>query len=261
MPTFAVEEKVAPKSLLRHRPIGETASQSETGRSSTRKRSTNVTSAIEIVKPRASRTRDDIAEWKYTPASEKIATVPGSQSKAKGRTTQTSSVSQAKKTLARRRSLGKVHPLFYLGGGMVAMLILWMILSVVSGWFTAAWDDLQYGRPRTFQIDARVGHNEQAGTPSHFIALNLNGHIEIIEFPGGDASHARVYIGPQLYGSQADLTPVTLTFADVNGDHKLDMIVNFQGSHIVYINSQGGFRPALPSEQPQIEAALHRLGQ
>src|SRR5215469_16870910 len=80
-------------------------------------------------------------------------------------------------------------------------------------------DDLHYGRPRTFQIDAVVGQNDSASNPSHFIALNLNGRIEVIEFPGGDASKARIYLGPQLYGSGQDLIPVTLSFVDVNANH------------------------------------------
>ena len=32
---------------------------------------------------------------------------------------------------------------------------------------------------------------------------------------------------PQLYGTGADLVPVTLKFEDVNGDHLPDMIVMF----------------------------------
>jgi hypothetical protein len=145
--------------------------------------------------------------------------------------------------------------------GMVAMLLLWTILSAVFGWLGNTINDIRYGRPRTFQTDAWVGHNEQSGTPSHFIAINLNRHIEIIEIPGGDASHARIYVGPQLYGANDDLAPVTLSFVDVNGDHKPDMLITFQGSRIVYINDQGGFRPLLPSERSQAEKFLQHYGQ
>jgi hypothetical protein len=118
----------------------------------------------------------------------------------------------------------------------------------------------RYGRPRTFQTDAYVGHNESPGMPSHFLAVNLQGRIEIIELPGGDASHACIYIGPQLYGSDADLIPVTLSFIDVNGDKKPDMIMNFQGTHVVFINDQGGFRPLRPEERIPVEQFLQRLG-
>jgi hypothetical protein len=155
----------------------------------------------------------------------------------------------------------RLHPFVFLGTGMLVTLALIAVLSIVTTWFTTTLDDLRYGRPRTFQVDAYVGHNESPGMPSHFLAVNLQGRIEIIELPGGDASHARIYIGPQLYGSDADLIPVTLSFLDVNGDHKPDMIINFQGTHVVFINDQGGFRPLRPEERGPVEQFLQRLGQ
>jgi hypothetical protein len=153
----------------------------------------------------------------------------------------------------------RLHPLFFLGVGMLATLALIAVLSIVTNWFTTTLDDLRYGRPRTFQTDAYVGHHESPGTPSHFLAVNLQGRIEIIELPGGDASHARIYIGPQLYGSDADLIPVTLSFIDVNGDHRPDMILTFQGTHVVFINDKGGFRPLHPEERSPVEQFLQRL--
>ena len=161
------------------------------------------------------------------------------------------------KQTTRQRS--RLHPFFFLGVGMLATLALIAVLSIVTSWFTTTLDDLRYGRPRTFQIDAYVGHNESPGNPSHFLAINLHGRIEIIELPGGDASHARIYIGPQLYGSDADLIPVTLSFIDVNGDHKPDMIITFQGTHVVFINDQGGFRPLRPEEHNPVEQFLQHL--
>jgi hypothetical protein len=158
------------------------------------------------------------------------------------------------------RPRSRLHPLFFLGVGMLATLALIAMLSIVTSWFTTTLDDLRYGRPRTFQIDAYVGHNESPGMPSHFLAVNLHGRIEVIELPGGDASHARIYIGPQLYGSDADLIPVTLSFIDVNGDRKPDMIISFQGTQVVFINDQGGFRPLRPEEREGVERFLQRLG-
>ncbi len=158
------------------------------------------------------------------------------------------------------RPRARLHPLFFLGVGILATLALIAVLSIVTSWFATTLDDLRYGRPRTFQVDAYVGHNESPGNPSHFLAINLHGRIEIIELPGGDASHARIYIGPQLYGSDADLIPVTLSFIDVNGDQKPDMIITFQGTHVVFINDQGGFRPLRPEEREGVEHFLQRLG-
>lgn len=219
MPVLLSTDKIAPKSILRHRPIGENVTP--TGKI------TSPPLASPVV-PRASRTTSlSNPRPAETEEATKKTLPPGLRPKTR---------------LLKQQDLRRAHPLFYLGAGMLGMLLLWMVLSVVIGWCTTAFDDLRYGRPRTFQIDARVGHNEQTGLPSHFIALNLRGRVEVIEIPGGDASHMRVYIGPQLYGPGADLVPVTLSFSDVNGDHKLDMIVNFQGTHIVYLNDQGSFR-------------------
>jgi hypothetical protein len=95
--------------------------------------------------------------------------------------------------------------------------------------------------------------------PSHFVAMNLHGHIEVIELAGSDPSSTRIYNGPQLYGPNADLTPVTLQFVDVNGDHKPDMIMTVNGSHMVLINAQGKFRPLLPSERPQVGRIVQPL--
>jgi len=127
---------------------------------------------------------------------------------------------------------------------MLAMLATLAALWVVAGWVNTTLDDLHYGRPRTFQIDAFVGHNESAGIPSHFVALNLHGRLEVIELPGGDPTRAGIYLGPQLYGPNADLVPVTLSFKDVNGDHRLDLILHFQGTQVVFLNTGTGFHPA-----------------
>jgi hypothetical protein len=144
---------------------------------------------------------------------------------------------------------------------MIVMLVLWTGLSLVIGWWNTTWDDLRYGRPRTFQIDAVVGQNDSPGNPSHFIALNLNGRIEVIEFPGGDASKARIYIGPQLYDPGANLIPVTLSFVDVDGTHHPDMILHLQVTLLIYVNENGGFRPATSSEIQTVEHYLQQQRQ
>jgi len=142
-----------------------------------------------------------------------------------------------------------IRPLLYLGVGMIAMLALWSGLSMLVNWWTTHKDDSTYGRPRTFQTDAVVGHNDSPTTPSHFIAVNLNRHITIIEIPGGDTAKMKVYNGPTLFGDGQDLTPVTLQFQDVNGDGKPDMVIRIQDQVLVMINNQGGFRPQKPGEQ------------
>ena len=151
-------------------------------------------------------------------------------------------------TAAQLPRRGHVHWMLLVGVGMFAMLALWVLGQMLVSWWNTTQDDWHYGRPRTFQIDARVGHND-TGTPSHFIALNLNSHIIIIEFPGGDPTRAKDYLGPTLLGEDQDVTPVTLSFKDVNGDGKPDMLVHIQDQTVVFINDGGQFRPQKPGER------------
>jgi len=132
--------------------------------------------------------------------------------------------------------------------GMLVMAVLVLALSAFGSWWRIHQDDATYGRPRTFQTDAVVGHSDSASNPSHFIFLNLNRHVEIIELPGGDATHARIYNGPTLFGDGQDLTPVTAEFRDVNGDGKLDIIVHIQDQRLVFINDGTQFRPLQQGE-------------
>ncbi|HZU67778.1 MAG TPA: hypothetical protein VFA09_10925 [Ktedonobacteraceae bacterium] len=148
----------------------------------------------------------------------------------------------------RYRSVIRRFPLVALIIGMLLMALLAYLLSSFGTWWQIHQDDVTYGRPRTFQVDAAVGHNDGSANPSHFIFLNLNRHVEIIEFPGGDATHAHIYIGPTLFGDGQDLTPITGEFRDVNGDGKPDMIVHIQDQVLVYINTGTEFRPAQPSD-------------
>jgi hypothetical protein len=269
----STDDRVAPRSIIRHRPIGE-------GRPADVKDAVPTTMPI---RSRASRphaednSADEIAEWQHIPPTTRITRRSSAGQRTRSTSTSKTPAHERTKvtdvpsllgtslphTLSRRRKpikLPKAHPLFYLGVGMIAMLLLWFTVSTAVNWVQTTLDDIHYGYPRTFQTDAWVGHNEQTGTPSHFIAINLHGHIEVIEIAGGDPAHTRIYSGPQLYGPGSDLAPVTLRFLDVNGDHKPDMIVSFQDTHLVYINDQGGFRPMLPSERPQVEQVLQRAG-
>jgi len=146
----------------------------------------------------------------------------------------------------------RFHWSVYVGVAMLVMLIGWIAFSSLASWWQVTQDDWHYGRPRTFQTDAVVGHNDSDTNPSHFMAVNLQRHVEIIEMPGGDASKAKIYVGPVLIGQGQDLAVVTLNFKDVNGDGNPDMIVNIQDSRFVFINENGGFRPAHPGEKVQL---------
>jgi hypothetical protein len=116
-------------------------------------------------------------------------------------------------------------------------------------------DDLQYGRPRTVQMDAYVGHSEAEGMPSHFIAMNLNRRVTIVQLPGGDSAKASVILGPYLFGQGEDLTPVQLNAQDVNADQKPDLVVSVKNEQLLYLNDGGAFRLATSEERAAIQKA------
>ncbi len=258
----STDDKIVPRSILRHRSIGEKSAPG--GKRST----TATTPAVQRAsRPQPQSTGDqvEVDEWERTGDEEEVEVKTPAR-----RASATTSHKALPKSPPRtplpgtgkgRISIRHAHPLLYLGIGMILMLALWTLVMAAVGWVNRTMDDIHYGYPRTYQTDAFVGHNEANGVPTHFIAINLHGHIEVIEIPGGDASKARIYEGPQLYTSNADLVPVTLKFVHINGDHLPDMLVCFQGSQLVYINDGQSFHPMSAAERQQVEQFLQNSGQ
>jgi hypothetical protein len=144
--------------------------------------------------------------------------------------------------LARERR--RFHWLVLVGVALLVMIVGWLALSAAGSWWQTVQNDWRYGRPRTFQIDQVVGHRDSPQHPSHFVAMNLNRHILVIEIPGGDVSKSVLFSGPTLLGPGQDLIPVTLSFQDLNHDGRPDMVVDVQASQFVYLNASGTFVPA-----------------
>ena len=136
-----------------------------------------------------------------------------------------------------------VHWLLYVGVGMVAALALWVVGSSLLAWGAAKYSDIVYGYPRTFQIDAVVGHGDSPAHPSHFIALNLKGQVIIIELRAGNPANSINYTGPHFYETGGDLIPITLEFRDVNHNGKPEMLIHFQDNVIIFTNDGTQFIP------------------
>jgi hypothetical protein len=130
-----------------------------------------------------------------------------------------------------------------LGLALSLVFLSWLLLTEAATWTQHALDTLHYGSPRTYQTDAVVGHGDSPTHPSHFIALNLDGHLEVIELAGGNPAHAHIYVGPTLTGPEAAQVPVTIQFQDVNGDGKPDLLLLFNGIQVVYLNTGTSFQP------------------
>lgn len=116
----------------------------------------------------------------------------------------------------------RMHWLFVFWIGMLVMLAFYLLYSWGSNWWTNHQLDAMYGFPRTYQVNEVVGHSDSTDHPTHFIFLNLSGHVLIIELPGSDSSHAKIYSGPQIFADNPASAPVYGEFKDVNGDGKVD---------------------------------------
>jgi hypothetical protein len=135
----------------------------------------------------------------------------------------------------------RFHWLFFVGLALLIMILGWVALSALSAWWQHFQDDLHYGHPRTFQVDQVVGHDDSPTSPSHFIALNLHGQIEVIEQEGGNPAKSQVFRVMTLSQNQED-DPVTVTFTDVNHNGKPDMLVSFASFTIVFVNTGTTFQ-------------------
>lgn len=158
-------------------------------------------------------------------------------------------------TRAQRVTQPRANILVY-GLTLVFIIVLInLILTPALSWGRIKLDDFRYGRPRTVQMTAHVGHESGNGLPSHFVAMNLERRVVILEMPGGDATQTRTIVGPYLFGAGEDLTPVLLRFNDVNGDDRPDMLVNVKQEEMVYINDaeSNSFRIITAEELAQLQ--------
>ncbi|NWG20362.1 MAG: hypothetical protein HXY39_08520 [Chloroflexi bacterium] len=152
-----------------------------------------------------------------------------------------------------RRSL---HALTYGITLVLGALAAYTLIGLLVGRIAILADDIRYGYPRTSQVEAFVGHNEQAGQATHLIAINLNRQVIVLELPGGDPAQVRSISGPYLFGADEHLTPVTLSTGDVDGDGAPDLLLDIRRERIVYLNRDGSFRLPTPEEQAQLTRTI-----
>jgi hypothetical protein len=148
----------------------------------------------------------------------------------------------------------RLLPISYIITGLLAILAIYVLISAIVNWGSVRLDDIRYGRPRTTQLSAVVGHEGDSGQATHFIAMNLNRQVVVLELPGGDASQIRSLPGPYLFGAGEDLTPVAMALQDVDGDGQADLLLDVRSERIVYLNKDGSFRLPTGEEQRQLSA-------
>jgi hypothetical protein len=129
----------------------------------------------------------------------------------------------------------RIHPLLWLGVFGILFVLGWIGLNFVTTWYQNVQNDWTYGKQRHFEIDAVVGHSDSQTNPSHFTAENTNGQIIVIELPGGSVSKAKIYQIETVPGNAGN-PPVKLSFQDMNGDAKPDMLVQIgDGNAVLYV--------------------------
>ena len=139
------------------------------------------------------------------------------------------------------RQRRRPHWLVISGVSMIVVVLLWAGLTWLSSWWTNNQLNATYEYPRISQADAVVYPGDTTDHPSHYLFLNLQGTVLIVEFPHGDAAHARIYKSVTLYSDNAEQVPITGEFRVVNG--KIEMLVHIQDKIILYINNGTQFIP------------------
>ena len=180
---------------------------------------------------------EDLPE-EYQEAAQLITSPPAKRQALPAPEAQTDDLSELRKRRFRP------HGLLWLGLAMLVMIFGWTALSALGTWWTNQTNQWIYGYPRTYQVDANVGHGTTANPMSHFIAENLDKRIIVIEIAGDDPSKSKIYVGPALLGQGQELTPVTLSFEDMNNDGKPDLVIHVADSKFVFLNTGTGFKPA-----------------
>lgn len=144
----------------------------------------------------------------------------------------------------------------YGAGAALAAVALYLVVSTLVTWTQIKLDDMAYGNPRTTHLDAVVRAGDSEAQPTHFIAMNLNRQVSVIELPSGDLSKAVAINGPYLFGDGENLTPIKMRVEDINGDGKPDLLLTVKNEELAYINDKANFRPITADEKVKVEQAM-----
>jgi hypothetical protein len=140
--------------------------------------------------------------------------------------------------------------------GIMAFTALHLVANTMVAWAEPRISSISqlehYMETPTYHLRADVGHGASPGMLSHLTAMNMDGQIIVVDFPGGDAERMRVLQGPYLFGSEGSSTPVSLRLEDMNGDTHSDLIVQVNNEEIIYINRDQTFQLVTPEERQEI---------
>ncbi len=141
----------------------------------------------------------------------------------------------------------RFHFLVYFGIGMLIVIVaiaVWNII-IVPTW-QAVTDQWEYGNSRVFAIEADVGH----GGVSTFLAFDLKGHITIVEVVESSPPTTHIYQSTAIMGTEAEKRVITIQIADLNANHKPDLIIHIEGMRqLLMLYNNGSTYQWTPPEQ------------
>ncbi len=152
------------------------------------------------------------------------------------------------------RRLLPTHFLLTVIGVFLLVIVLALFLTTYVFPAIRKWnDDRVYGYPRTLHARANVGHGTKEQPDSDFIAENVRGSIYVVEIgeAGTTPTLIHAYYIIRLTGEGNDLISIiAITFSDMNGDGKPDMLVTLEnGSTFVLYNTGNSFSQQDPMKK------------
>ena len=134
--------------------------------------------------------------------------------------------------------------------GFIALVA--FLFFVVIPFLQVKYDDLRYGRPRVFHLQADLNPNDESTEITHLYAFNVDGQARVIIFPAKANESLQELRLPYIPGrSRGNVVP-RLTMVPVTSDAYPDLIIDLDGELIMYVAENGGFRLANDSEFLQL---------
>lgn len=94
---------------------------------------------------------------------------------------------------SRPRSRVRLHPLLWLGVGMLLVLGFWQLTTSGAAWWsTHVTDPGQYGPTQGNVINTTLGGGGSAASPTKIIALNNDGQVQLILVPSNTPAKTRI---------------------------------------------------------------------
>jgi hypothetical protein len=143
-------------------------------------------------------------------------------------------------------------PLLTLVAGVLALLAVYVLVGHLVTWGQHVLDDVRYGSPRRVHLSGYVGHDDANSIPTQFIALNLDGQINILVLPGGDTDRLSILTGPYMVGADGSTIVPRLGLDDMDRDGHVDLLLTLRGETVVYLNKNGEFRLMTPEERATV---------